>query len=236
MTSDEKKLILQNARSFFRNKIAKNHVKNLKKLSSLSAFDYNPFLLDYLANFYSGNGSAESMARVLVYARTLGTSINTSFGQNFQGFISKVLGAYGSAISGIDIEFFDHTDGRKKYCQIKLGPNTINKDDVKTISDHFGSVKNIARTNNLNIRMTDLVVGVMYGVEKDLSSFYLRLLKEHPIYTGSNFWKRLTGDDTFYDELIAAFGQEAKKINGKKTLEDTIKKLTEDIQSTLLVS
>ena len=31
-------------------------------------------------------------------------------------------------------------DGEKKYCQLKSGPDTINKDDVETIAGHFKSV------------------------------------------------------------------------------------------------
>jgi hypothetical protein len=42
-------------------------------------------------------------------------------------------GMMGSVVHGIDIEFIDAIDGRKKYCQLKSGPSTINKDDVVTI-------------------------------------------------------------------------------------------------------
>jgi hypothetical protein len=30
-------------------------------------------------------------------------------------------------VAGIDIEFIDAIDGRRKYCQAKLGPNTITR-------------------------------------------------------------------------------------------------------------
>ena len=56
-----------------------------------------------------------------------------------QGFISAIQNAVGSTTSGMDIEFTDQTDGRKKYCQLKAGPNTINADDVETIAGHFQS-------------------------------------------------------------------------------------------------
>ena len=35
--------------------------------------------------------------------------------------------SFGSMVSGIDIEFDDALDGRHKYCQVKLGSNTIKK-------------------------------------------------------------------------------------------------------------
>lgn len=47
-------------------------------------------------------------------------------------------------------------------------PNTINKDDVKTIIDHFKGVKNLGRTNNLQIGLSDLIVGVFYGTNDEL--------------------------------------------------------------------
>ncbi|MEI3611152.1 PmeII family type II restriction endonuclease [Pseudogracilibacillus sp. SO30301A] len=60
----------------------------------------------------------------------------------------------------MDIEFIDKLDGRKKYCQIKADPNTINHDDVTTIKNHFNGIRNLARTNNLQIGLNDLIVGV----------------------------------------------------------------------------
>ena len=33
----------------------------------------------------------------------------------------------------MDIEFEDALDGSHKYCQLKAGPNTINKDDVEKL-------------------------------------------------------------------------------------------------------
>lgn len=81
--------------------------------------------MKYLANFFTGSMDNESLARVLVYPRVLGTSINTTFGTQMQYFVNEVLGSQGSLSSGIDIEFVDRIDGMKKYCQIKAGPETI---------------------------------------------------------------------------------------------------------------
>lgn len=74
-----------------------------------------------------------------MYPRILGTSLNTSFGQNVQIFISQLQDVVGGAsgIDGIDIEFVDAIDGRRKYCQCKTGPQTINKDDIATVLGHF---------------------------------------------------------------------------------------------------
>tara|TARA_R110001592_G_scaffold53528_1_gene164106 strand:+ start:418 stop:663 length:246 start_codon:yes stop_codon:yes gene_type:complete len=78
-----------------------------------------------------------------------------------QKLISELFEGFGSTTPGIDIEFIDSIDGRKKYCQLKSGPNTINHDDVETIFGHFKGTINLARTNNLNIGINDMIVGVI---------------------------------------------------------------------------
>ncbi|HSW88574.1 MAG TPA: PmeII family type II restriction endonuclease [Candidatus Saccharimonadales bacterium] len=234
MTEQEKKDILIKARAFFKETVAKNHIKNVKKLNKLSTFKYNPFLMDYNATFLTGNSSPESIARQLVYARAMVTSINTSFGTHMQTFCSKVLSGFASVVSGIDIEFVDHLDNRKKYCQTKLGPQTINNDDIKTVKDHFTSIKRLAQVNSMELQYSDLIVGVFYGTEKQLSSMYKQIQQDYPVYVGKEFWHRLTGDENFYAELIDSFGEVAKEADGKDLLEEVIKELAEDIQKNYL--
>ncbi len=225
----EKQEILEAAKKWFRETIAINHVKNTEKLIDPKEFNINPLLVSYLANFLTGNNDPISIAKALVYPRVLGTSINTSFGQNSQKFTSEVLKSLGSTTQGIDIEFVDQIDGRKKYCQMKAGPNTINKDDVETIHNHFKAIKNLSRTNNLKIPPDDLIVGVLYGEELELSTHYKNLEKKHNyhVYVGQEFWHRLTGDKDFYYELISALAAVATEIDGTELLEKTIKALSE---------
>lgn len=164
--------ILHKARSWFAQSIAANHVQNTQKLSNPKNFNINPFLVTYLANFLTGDNSPESIAKALLYPRVLGTSITTSFGTNIQKFASDVLSGFGSMISGIDIEFVDQIDFRRKFCQLKAGPDTINKDDVESIHGHFNSAINLARTNNLPISHDDLIIGVLYGQADQLNGHY----------------------------------------------------------------
>lgn len=231
----QKETILTAARSWFETVIAPNHIANTKKLSNPKQFHINPFLVKYLARYLTGSCDAVSIARALIYPRVLQTSITTSFGTNAQKFVSDVLGSFGSTTPGIDIEFIDQIDGRKKYCQAKLGPNTLNKDDVETINRHFTSVKNLARTNNLKLEYNDLVVGVLYGEKSQLSTHYKNIEKNlHvPVYIGQEFWKRITGSDYFYSELSSAISNVALKCDGSNVLEETILKLSEspEIQS-----
>lgn len=224
-----KEEIIENAKVFFRERIAKSHMKNTERLTSLNQFNVNPFLNKYLANFLTGNDDSKSIAKALVYPRVLGTSINTTFGNQMQSFISEVLGGEGSLSAGIDIEFIDKTDGHKKYCQIKAGPNTINKDDIVTIESHFESLINLARTNNKRVVTSDFVVGTLYGSEETLNSFYLQINRKYPVYSGNEFWTRLTGDPHFFDELTDAIGEIAIEFDGREVIQNIIDSLAEEI-------
>ena len=221
--------ILNKAKVFFKETIAENHVKNTKKLKNITEFNINPFLNKYLSNFLTGNDDPESIAKALIYPRVLGTSITTSFGSNLQKFINSTLEGYGSTTSGMDIEFIDKIDNRKKYCQIKAGPQTINHDDVTTIKNHFRSAINLGRTNNIPIANMDCVVGVFYGEESELSQFYRNLADDYTVLVGKDFWYHLTGDQDFYQKITDAIGEIANEFDGTELLEDTINALAEQI-------
>lgn len=221
--------IIINAKKFFREEIAASHEANTKKLTKLKEFNLNPFLDKYKANFLTGNDSPESIAKALIYPRVLATSINTTFGNKMQKFCSSVLNSFASTTSGIDIEFIDMVDGNRKYCQIKAGPNTINRDDVATINGHFQAIKNLARTNNLSIGLNDLVVGVLYGEKDELSGHYKSIQLSHPVYIGQEFWHRLTGDKDFYVHLSDAMAEVAKEYDSTELLKNVINELAEEI-------
>lgn len=228
MDQAEKNIILEKAQLWFKESIAENHIKNTKKLMDASEFDINPFLAVYLSNFLTGNTKPESLAKALLYPRVLGTSITTSFGTNIQRFTNEVLSSFGSTTSGIDIEFVDQLNKNTIYCQLKSGPNTINKDDVETIAGHFTKVIHRGRTNNLRITHDDMVVGIIYGDTNSLNGHYKRITSEYhyPIYIGQDFWHRLTGDENFYADLIHAIGQVAAEADFTKELQEVIDELS----------
>ncbi|WP_079709895.1 PmeII family type II restriction endonuclease [Paraliobacillus ryukyuensis] len=226
-------LIIEKAKEFFKKEIVPSHIANTKKLTKLKQFNLNPFLDKYKASFLTGNDDPKSIAKALVYPRVLGTSINTTFGNKLQKFCSEVLEGFASTTSGIDIEFIDKLDGRRKYCQIKAGPNTINKDDVETIKGHFAGVKNLARTNNLNIGFNDLIVGVFYGAPEDLSGHYKKIAQEYPVIIGAEFWYRLTGEEDFYQRLTDAIGDVASEYDGSELMEKVINSLAKEIEQSL---
>lgn len=232
MTEAEKREILAKARDFFREKIVNNHKRNTEKLGKLSAFQPNPFLEKYLANFTFGNCDAPSVAKALIYPRVLGTSITTTFGTQMQAFCKDVLAGFASTTTGIDIEFVDQIDGRRKYCQIKAGPNCINKDDITTILHHFDAIRRLARTNGLREFNADIdcIVGVFYGTRDDLSTMYRTIDRSHPVYVGKDFWHHLTGDPNFYDELINEIASIATEVDGTELLNNVISQLSAKIE------
>lgn len=231
MTEKQRIEILNNAKDFFRNEIVESHIEGAcYRASKLSEYNVNPFLFKYLANFLTGNDNAESIARALVLPRILGSSITTSFGMKVQKLIAELFQGFGSTTSGIDIEFIDTIDGRRKYCQLKAGPNTINSNDVTTIINHFNGVRNLARTNNLNVGINDMIVGIVYGEDSELSSHYKKISESFPVIIGKGFWYHLTGKDNFYFELINAIGEVALEVDGSHIVEDTISRLALEIQ------
>lgn len=230
MTEEQKKAIIESGKDYFRTSIIPNHLKNLQKLR-LKDFDINPFLINYLAAFLCGDVTPHSMAKALVYPRILGTSLNTSFGQNIQIFISQLAEIAGSAsgIDGIDIEFTDAIDGRKKYCQCKAGPQTINKDDVDTILGHFKRLIGKARLDRIPLQMDDMIVGVLYGDR--ISANYKTIATTYPVYCGAEFWEHLTGDPNFYHQLAKAFGEvvEEDGIDGSSLILAKVNDIAEEI-------
>lgn len=229
MEASEKAKILEKSKEWFKTSIMEQHKENTRKLKSIEKFNVNPFLASYLAHFLTGNAKPESIAKALIYPRVLGTSINTTFGTGIQKFTTEVLASFASTTSGMDIEFEDALDGSHKYCQLKAGPNTINKDDVETIAQHFKSAKNLARTNSLKIGIDDLVVGVIYGSQEELSGHYKRLTKDYdiPVFVGKDFWYHLTGDENFYYDLIKAIDSVVSESNFKNELDTVINLLAQ---------
>jgi len=234
VTEEQKQAIIKSGKDYFREKIIPNHLNGLKQIK-LKNFKVNPFLVNYLASFLCGNTEPESLAKALLYPRILGSSINTSFGQNIQIFISQIslITGNASATEGIDIEFIDAIDGRKKYCQCKAGPQTINKDDVDTILGHFKKVIGKSRLDKIPLQMDDLIVGVLYGEPNQLSANYKTINTTYPVYIGADFWERLTGDKDFYKYLTKAFGEvvEEDKIDGSELIQKKVVQLAQEIKS-----
>jgi hypothetical protein len=229
MNEQQKQAIIDSGKEYFRSTIIPNHLKNLNKLQ-LSSFNINPFLINYLAAY----SEPVAFAKALVYPRILDTSLNTSFGQNIQVFISQLQEVVGGAsgIDGIDIEFVDAIDGRRKYCQCKAGPQTINIDDIATILGHFKKFIGKARLDRMPLQMDDMIVGVLYGEPQHLSDNYKVINSHYSVMCGAEFWEHLTGDKNFYNRLAKAFGEvvEEDGIDGSALILDKVNEIANEIR------
>ena len=187
---------------YFEEKIFDNHkINSLKNHSKLKSYKINPILVKYLSKVLEDDFTPIGIAKALYFPRVLGTSINTSFGTRIQSMFVELNLADGSLIKGMDIEFVDKIDNRKKWCQLKSGPNTINSEDVNPLLKKFSTVANLARTNQINLNNSDLILGVLYGTENQLSQHYKKIDEKHPVIIGVEFWHRITGFPDFYNKL-----------------------------------
>jgi len=188
---------------YFKDKIFENHKRTvLKDHSKLKSYKINPILVKYLSKVLVDEFTPIGIAKALYYPRVLGTSINTSFGTRIQNMFVELGLANGSLIKGMDIEFIDKVDNRKKWCQLKSGPNTINSEDVNPLLKKFSTVINLARTNSIQLNNSDLILGVLYGNSEQLSQHYKRIDEFHPVIIGDDLWHRITGYPTFYEKLV----------------------------------
>jgi len=143
--------------------------------------------------------------------------------------------AESSLIDEMDIEYIDKVDNRRKYCQLKSGPNTINSGDVSPILGKFNAVVNRARTNHdMNLVNNDLVMGVLYGNSDELSAHYKKIDKNFPVYTGAEFWHRLTGYKSIYKSLVVELDELIFGLPTDKFLSDGWKKLAAEIEKSPL--
>ncbi|MDX9882424.1 MAG: PmeII family type II restriction endonuclease [Prolixibacteraceae bacterium] len=216
---------------YFTNEILEKHQANLlKKHSRLSEYQINPILVKYLSQLVENGITAEGIAKALFYPRALGTSITGAFGSKFQKMLVDLGLVSGSLIPGMDIEYIDKIDNRRKYCQLKSGPNTINSKDVNPMLQEFDTVANLARTNNFrNFSNNDLVVGIIYGVPAQLSGHYLKINQRYPVFIGPEFWHRITGYNSFYANLVTAIDLLIQDMPGSNAFQEAYQKLLSEI-------
>ncbi len=218
---------------YFEKNIFQQHINSsLKNHTKLKSYNINPIVVKYLSKVLDDKYSPEGVAKALFYPRVLGTSINTSFGTRIQDMFVELGIAQGSMIKGMDIEFVDQIDGRKKWCQLKSGPNTINSEDVNPLIKKFTDTINLARTNKalIGINNTDFIVGVLYGEQSELSMHYKIIDKIHPVLIGRDFWHRITGFSNFYDQLVIALHECIANLNTKDFFKKGCEELANEIR------
>lgn len=229
-SSTASKKIVKEFELWFKKEFLPHQEKLLRKWTKSQKHHINPYLVSYRSIAISGKKSAISIAESLLVISWLGVGLSTSFGTQFQSQLTKILRkVYGSTTSGIDVEYVDFFDKRKKYAQIKLGPDTINNDDVKTIEDKFKAIKNLAKTNSLKLQTDDLVVGVLYGSHAQLNANYKSLKsKGYEVYVGNEFFEHVTGIGDLGSQLIDTAVKVSLSVNVHKKLRSAIADLAKD--------
>jgi len=227
--------LLKIVTEYFERNIFENHKSNsIKNHSKLKSYKINPIVVKYLSKILDDNFSPIGIAKALYYPRVLGTSINTSFGTRIQNMFVALKLAEGSLIKGMDIEFTDKIDGRKKWCQLKSGPNTINSEDVFPLLKKFTTVTNLARTNSLAMNNSDLILGVLYGEENQLSQHYQKINQQFPVVIGKDFWHRITGFPNFYDKLVQELDVTIASLNTEDFFSEGVELLASEINASEL--
>ncbi|MCF1713323.1 hypothetical protein L0U88_01615 [Flavihumibacter sp. RY-1] len=222
---------------YFKLNIFDNHLKaSISIHTKLKTYKINPIIVKYLSKILENDFTAIGVAKALYYPRVLGTSISTIFGSRIQNMFVDIGLANGSLIKGMDIEFIDKLDDRKKWCQLKAGPNTINSEDVSPLIRKFTDTINLARTNSAfrNINNTDFIVGVIYGQSEELSMHYRTINKIHPVYIGNEFWFRLTGYEHFYTNLVSDLHDLILRLDSNNVISSGIELLASEISNSHL--
>lgn len=235
MSQDE---LLNSIIKYFGEKIFGAHKANtLGANAALKSYKINPIVSKYLSKILENDFSSAGIAKALYYPRVLGTSINTTFGTQIQKMFIDLGMASGSLISGIDIEYECRITGRRKWCQLKSGPNTINSEDVNPIIKKFDSILNLARTNYaLNqLSNNDLNIGILYGSVDEISQHYRKIDKVFPVVVGANFWHSITGYEGFYDALVLKLDELIITLENDDFLERGLQKLTNEIDAERLL-
>ncbi len=226
--------ILKKIVDYFTTNIFNQHNNaSLDRNSKLNSYKINPIVVKYLSKLLENNYTVSGVAKALYLPRVLGTSINTIFGTRIQRMFVELELAEGSMIAGMDIEFIDKRDERKKWCQLKSGPNTINSEDVKPLIDKFKRTINLARTNSAlkGVNNNDFIVGVLYGQPEELSTHYKKIDEYHPVIIGKDFWYRLTGFPNFYDKLVKELHENIMKLDTQNLLNKGLANLEEEVRN-----
>ena len=236
-TADPSVRIVSEFAEWFSSTFIPHQEELLQKWLKAKNHNINPYLVAYKSAALTGSKSAEGIAEALITLSWLGQGLSTSFGMQFQAQLTKILrDVFGSTTSGIDVEFIDNFDGRKKYAQIKLGPDTINSDDVETIDNHFKAIKRLGRTNNLALQNNDLIIGVIYGSHSQLNANYKALKdRDYEIFVGDEFFEHVTGVPDLGTQLVEAAVSASKTVNVNSLLERAIDTLSQDPIITRLV-
>lgn len=205
MTEQQKQAIFDCGKEYFRRTIIPNHKSKFESLG-LNDFKIDFSIIKFLtASHCKTTETQDLLAKALIYPKVIETSINTCFEQNSQSFMSQLLQVIGepSEINGIDFEYVDTIDGRRKYCLCKSIIDA-EKDLDEILCDCKKAMLAIDDKDWKNA-IDDIVVVVPFGKKEELSEAYKIVATTYTVLCGAEFWEHLTGYSDFYNRMLAGF-------------------------------
>jgi hypothetical protein len=189
--------------AFIRAKMDTYQRSRVDKLTKLKPQDVlarkNPYI------FLSKNlGTADELAELILQAHT-SSSEETQFGQLLEDvaiYVSElVYGGQKSSTTGIDLDV--RKDGIRYLIAIKSGKNWGNADQIAKLKTNFAKAKQVLAQNSQSGHV-EAMLGVCYGITKDGNNgIYL-------FKGGQSFWYFISGESSFYTDVIEPIGHEAE--------------------------
>ena len=212
-------------------KVASKAFQRLHGLT-LSAQPVNPFVAVLVAR------TPEELAEFIV-AQRVERGLVTSLGTQLQK-IARSIGTvmHSSGVAGADLEGLDTRFQRHMLMQVKMGPDTVNKDIGDQIAAKLGQAENRIRQGGLP---TDWIVmkmlGMCYGRPSHRNRWVMDLQGRgfDVDKIGRDFWGFITGEPDAHLEVFATGLRVAytyKNSSGKtlaQAIRDGIDRLTAEI-------
>ncbi len=202
-----KKIILEEVSDFVKENIDSFHKSRLLSLESTDLKSLlkkkNPYL------FRSKNIlTSEELIKSFLDAK-----LSSSEEEIFGGFLEdlaifvawKTLGASKSATTGIDFEYTKK--GMRYLVTVKSGINWGNSSQWAALESNYKNAIKILRQSK-HITKIQCVLGVSYGKSPTVlkKGFILQVC-------GQNFWYLISGEESFYTEIIEPLGNKAQEHN-----------------------
>jgi len=192
---------------FVQEHIGSFHESRLKRLSKTELRDLlrkkNPYL------FKAKNIiTAQDLVAALLDAR-LSSSEEKMFGDFLEDlalFVAqRTLDAAKSSSAGID---FEYARGKKRYLvSVKSGLNWGNSSQWRSLESNFKNASKVLR-QSFHIDSVDCILGICYG--KSRTTIRRGIITQ---ICGQNFWYMISGNESFYMEIIEPLGHKAKERN-----------------------
>lgn len=194
--------------NFVHNNIDAFHARRLSNIQGLTLKgvleNKNPYL------FKAKNlNSASELVSALLDAR-LSSGEETTFGKFLEDlalFVAqKTGGGQKSTTQGLDIDLT--RNGVRYLIALKSGPNWGNADQHKKLRELLRTAVRVARQSGVQTGAIVPVEGICYGkfgrgAGKEDKGDYIRL-------AGQSFWHLISGQKTFYVDVIEPLAHEAK--------------------------